>query len=355
MSEIKNILSADREIEIAATFLDDQLGFEYCIQHEINIVVLNNSLQNQTAYSFVMEVMANKPIPCLILDTGDAKEIDHPRALDYGIVDVLGVEYLDEHLVNPSYLMIKIKILSKLKLERFTTQIQTINQDQQIFPRANVKPAAPKETIISKSDTSPLMGEPSRTRFDSIIVIGASTGGPGLLVDLVSQLPVKLPPVVIVQHMPKGFVGQFAKRMDSQSKITVKKAEDGDQIEPGNVYVAPGGTHLELVQVASQVIIRLTLGNKVNFVRPAVDVTLNSAVKIYGDRVISVILSGMGSDGLEGSRSVKKEGGRVIALNESDSLIYGMNKNVIEAGIADFVSSLDDITFYILRFLKKWN
>jgi two-component system chemotaxis response regulator CheB len=144
--------------------------------------------------------------------------------------------------------------------------------------------------------------------------------------------------------MPDTFVGAFADRMNQNSRMNVKLAQEGDILRNGWIYVAPGGVHMELEKSSPRhVRVRFDDGAKVNFVKPAVDVTLFSAARIFKNRVISVVLTGMGSDGREGTRIVKKLGGQSIALKEEESIIYGMNKSVIDAGLADHILGMDGI------------
>jgi two-component system chemotaxis response regulator CheB len=162
-----------------------------------------------------------------------------------------------------------------------------------------------------------------------------------------------LPPVIVVQHMPIGFISAFASRLNRLSRIRVKEAVDGEVILPGTVYLAPGGQHLEFFRQADHTIsIRLTDGPPVNFVKPAVDITLKSSAQIYGSGTIGVILTGMGHDGRTGAKIVKEKGGKIICLNEADSDVYGMNKAVIEAGYADGVVSKRDLVPFIIRAIE---
>ena len=190
-------------------------------------------------------------------------------------------------------------------------------------------------------------------RLNRIIVIGTSTGGPKLLNEFVPKLPPNLPPVILVQHMPEGFTEKFSERLNRTAKTQVKEAEHGEIITSGNVYVAPGGYHLEIVLNENNMpSIMLTDRPPVNFVKPSVDVTLMSALNIYGSGVISVILTGMGSDGKIGSIEVKKMGGTVLALHESDTDLYGMNRSVIESGVVDEILKKNQLTSGIVRALE---
>ena len=144
--------------------------------------------------------------------------------------------------------------------------------------------------------------------------------------------------------MPEGkYIDSLSERINKFSAINVKKAEQGDAILPGNVYLAPSDSHMEVSFGFSKMNVNLIKGSPVNFVVPSVDVTLQSIARYFGHSSISLILTGMGNDGREGSREIKQYGGKVFALNKEDSVVYGMNRSVIEAGLVDKVLDLDSI------------
>jgi two-component system chemotaxis response regulator CheB len=181
------------------------------------------------------------------------------------------------------------------------------------------------------------------------IAIGISTGGPSALARLIPELPASLPvPVFVVQHMPPVFTRLLAERLDAKSRIRVVEAEDGATVAPGTVYVATGGRHLVLEQRATSIGLRLDDGPPENFCRPAVDVTLRSAVSVYGKSLLAVILTGMGSDGMLGARAVRAAGGRVLAQDEATSVVWGMPGRVVRDGAANAVLPLDQVAGEII-------
>ena len=181
-------------------------------------------------------------------------------------------------------------------------------------------------------------------RTPQAIVLGVSTGGPMALAKLVTSLPASLPiPVVIVQHMPPVFTALLAQRLDAQSAISVVEAEEDMPVLPGRVHIAPGGRHLKIESRANGLRFHLDDGPLENSCRPAVDVLFRSAAKHWGASALAVILTGMGSDGLEGVRILRGEGARVIAQDEQSSVVWGMPGSVVREGLADEVLPLDDI------------
>ena len=176
-----------------------------------------------------------------------------------------------------------------------------------------------------------------------LVAIGTSTGGPQALQSVITRLPGDLPcGVVVVQHMPPGFTKSLANRLDSLSKVSVKEAEDGDVIEPGHVYIAPGNYHMRVASEGSKRKIVLSQDPPVGNHRPAVNVLYDSVAPV-GKNLVAVIMTGMGCDGTEGMKKIKAQGGYSIAQDESTSVVYGMPKSVVDAGLADEVRPVTDI------------
>ncbi|MBN1581399.1 MAG: chemotaxis protein CheB, partial [Anaerolineae bacterium] len=182
---------------------------------------------------------------------------------------------------------------------------------------------------------------------DPVIVIGVSTGGPRALQKILSELPAVLPAaVVVVQHMPPGFTHSLAQRLDEHSSLTIREAVHGDRLARGQVLLAPGDFHLRL-EGRRQVL--LDQGPRRNYIRPSVDVTMETAARLHKSDVIGVVLTGMGSDGTEGARCIKDAGGIVIAEHESTCVVYGMPRSVIEAELADRVVPLPQVASTLIE------
>jgi two-component system chemotaxis response regulator CheB len=184
-----------------------------------------------------------------------------------------------------------------------------------------------------------------------VVLIGASTGGPGALYDIFSRLPKINVPILVVQHMPSGFTSSLAKRLNDISDLEVKVAEEGDFLKPGTVYIAPGDYHMT---VNNDTFINLNQGPTVKGVRPSIDVTLKSLAGVYGGRILSVILTGMGNDGSEGVRDIKKLGGKCIAQDQDSCIVFGMPEAIIEDKNADSVVPLNKIPEEIVHYLINW-
>jgi two-component system chemotaxis response regulator CheB len=174
------------------------------------------------------------------------------------------------------------------------------------------------------------------------VVVGASTGGPDALARLCAALPATAgSPVVIVQHMPELFTRLLAERLGRSCALEVSEAVEGDVVAPGRVLVAPGGRHLRLRVDAGSVVVALDDGPPVLSCRPSVDVTLLDAARVYADRLLAVVLTGMGKDGAAGASAVRSAGGRVLVQDAASSVVWGMPGAVVRAGAADAVLPLD--------------
>lgn len=198
---------------------------------------------------------------------------------------------------------------------------------------------------LSGEEKDPPTSHPAKVRFPDcrLVVIGTSTGGPAALQRILTQIPAEFPyPILLVQHMPKTFTQVFAERLNQQCKIAVKEAEDGDRLRPGLALLAPGGLQM-MIDPRQQDRVRVLEGDVKLTYKPSVDVTYASAARAYGSRVLALILTGMGADGCDGARLLKREGATIWAQNRESCTIYGMPQAVVNAGLADEVLDLEDI------------
>ncbi len=204
-------------------------------------------------------------------------------------------------------------------------------------PASPATPSAPVKVTLSQQDSYRLKNRPK------VLVIGASTGGPVALTEVLTPLPANFPlPIVLVQHMPENFTKAFAERLNKQCHIRVREAVDGDQLEPGLALLAPGGKQLMLDKRNGGCVRVLPDDDRVNY-KPSLDITFGSAANAYGDKVLGVVLTGMGSDGCKGARLLKDAGSSLWSQDEASCVIYGMPMAVAKAGLSDKVLSLKEI------------
>jgi two-component system, chemotaxis family, protein-glutamate methylesterase/glutaminase len=206
----------------------------------------------------------------------------------------------------------------------------------------------PKEEIKVKQNYQ--TQTPTYSKRVEVVLIGASTGGPKVLFDIITKLPENLNvPVLVVQHMPAGFTKAFAERLDKNSQLRVVEASDGDVIKQNYVYIAPGGYHMTI----SSGKIKLDTTPSIHGVRPAVDKLFISASETYTGGMVACICTGMGKDGADGVRAVKANGGFIVAQDEASSTVYGMPKAAYETGCVDLVvpdyKIANELTRFVIR------
>ena len=192
---------------------------------------------------------------------------------------------------------------------------------------------------------------PVAARTD-VVVIGTSTGGPQALTRLLTALPGGFPvPVVVALHIPAGYTESLARRLDEASAISVTEASDDLQLRPGLAVIARGGRHLEVRRQLERATVRFAQASSMSLYCPSVDLLFASAAAEFGSGVLGVVLTGMGDDGLEGSRAIRKAGGQVLAEAESSCVVYGMPRRVMEAGLAAAEAPIDEMAAAIVRHL----
>ena len=206
--------------------------------------------------------------------------------------------------------------------------------------------STPSRTPVSNTAA----GAGSRPRKVGIVAIGASTGGPNALAEMLEKIPKGfLAPVVIVQHMPKNFTAFLADRLDSRCALTVREAQNGSVLTPGCAWIAPGDLHIKVRQNGGQSYLVTDDGPLVNSCRPSVDVLFHSVADCFNSSTLAVVLTGMGQDGLEGCRSIVSVGGRIVVQDQSTSVVWGMPGNVANQGLAEAVLPCSDIGPEIVR------
>jgi len=295
----------------------------------------------------VQNIMQSSPTPILMLSslTFDGARITLD-ALDAGAMDFLPKKF--DEIAKHS---------EGMKKEIHSRILSILNSGKNKSSASGSKPAT--TAMVEKSPTSGpaasaaenskrAMADLGKIDCD-LVILGASTGGPVAIATVLHKIPAGFPvPIVVVQHMPEAFTPEFAKRLDGQLPIKVKHAEEGDRLEAGTVYIAPGGKQL-MFSRGSPVRIRIEKKDERICYHPSLDITFASAASIIGERVLSVVMTGMGNDGCEGARLLKDAGSKVWTQDENSSLIYGMPASVFNAGHSDLVLPLEDIARCLIK------
>jgi two-component system, chemotaxis family, protein-glutamate methylesterase/glutaminase len=223
-------------------------------------------------------------------------------------------------------------------LQTFTSELgRKVGEAVKKSPLTRIRTRVGGDVLTAPPRTTALAAR--RVSAGTLLVIASSTGGPRALGELVPRLPAELGAGgLLVQHMPPGFTASLAARLDGASALSVREARSGDVLDSGSLLVAPGGAHLRLSDDRR---LRLADDAPEGGLRPRADFTIADAARLYGRRVLLVVLTGMGKDGLEGAAAVKRAGGRVLVEAESTCTVYGMPRAIAEAGLADAVLPLD--------------
>ncbi len=219
---------------------------------------------------------------------------------------------------------------------------------RQFFEQTEPRPKVPKRAVSS-------LAAVAGAHHYSAVAVGVSTGGPMALEKLIPGLPVLPVPMLIVQHMPPTFTAQLAEHLTRRSKMPVREATQGMDVQPGHIYIAPGNYHLRVRRAGTGVIATLDQEPPENSCRPAVDVLFRSAAQVYGGEVLSVVLTGMGQDGLAGTRVLKAAGASSLVQDRSSSVVWGMPGAVVGAGLADQILPLSAIASEITKLTAPGN
>lgn len=337
---LTDLLQSDPQIEVVGTGRDGQDGVAKTLELQPDVVTLDIEMPRLDGFGALREIMAKRPTPVVMVSSHTSEGAEATiRALALGAVDFVakpsGSISLDMHVTRDD-LVARVKGAAGAtpRYRRWVTEPAPIQAPVSVPVRPATRPVLESYAL------------PRR-----LVLIGCSTGGPGALHQLIPKLPADLPAaVLVVQHMPPGFTKSLAQRLDELSPIRVKEAEAGERVQNGLVLVAPGGYHM-LVDPDGRV--RLSQDPPVHGVRPAVDKTFEATVPIWKDRMVGVILTGMGYDGGKGMVSLKKASGKTIAEDASTCVVYGMPKVAAELGAADQVLPIHEIGGAISRLVRE--
>ncbi len=331
---IKMMLEDEPTFEIIGTATNGEDAFDLVKKMKPDVVTLDIEMPGMSGLEVLERIMKEVPTPVIMVSSLSTEGADETiKALELGAVD-----FIPKSLSFVSLDIVKIK-------ESLIEKVKNIAaRGKAVFRHAN--PHGSKRHVIKISHSQ--VGRKIR-----VVTIGISTGGPKALLDVVPLLPGNFPrPVLIVQHMPPQFTKSLADRLDKMSEVNVKEAESGDVLQQGMVYIAPGGQHMTLKQNAANIQIVISDLPSDTLYKPSVDVMLNSVVAIYGSQILSVIMTGMGKDGLEGSKKIHENYGKILSESEESCVVYGMPKAIVDAGITDRIESSEGIAEAIVDFVS---
>lgn len=360
---VSEILSADINIQVVGTATNGKEAIDQALALKPDVITMDYEMPMMDGITAVRHIMQRCPTPVLMFSSltheGARVTLD---ALDAGAVDFLPKNFEDISR-NPE----KVKQLLCEKVHSISRSNRRFSSYSAPAPQPTAAPApAPSSSSSFSSFSSSIPARPApapapapvrssaagsssapKRKAYKLVAIGTSTGGPVALQRVLTQLPANFPaPIVLIQHMPAAFTKAFAERLDKLCRISVKEAEDGDILRPGLALLAPGGKQM---MVDGRGAVKILPGDERLNYKPCVDITFGSAAKSYGDKVLAVVLTGMGADGREGARLLKQGGSAVWAQDEASCVIYGMPMAIVKADLADAVYSLDDIGKHLVE------
>ncbi len=317
-------LSEDPNIEVVGTAFDPYSARDKIVLLKPDVLTLDVEMPRMDGVEFLRKLMPQYPIPVVMVsaltDRGKKITLD---ALDAGAVDFVTKPKAD--LVHGLQSMI-MELRAKVKMASIANVSHWKHKKLSAIP-------------VQKSTPAQALSEST----DKVIAIGASAGGTEAIREVITNLPVSMPGIVIVQHMPAGYTKMYSERLNDLSQLTVKEAESGDRIMPGRVLIAPGGFHLTVVRSGGFYHVECKPGAPVCGHCPSVEVMMLSMAQNVGSNAIGVILTGMGSDGAGGLKAMRDAGAQTMAQDEATCVVFGMPKVAWERGGVERLVPLDQI------------
>ena len=403
---LKEIIESDPTMQVVGEAKDGKEGVSLAASLHPDVITMDVEMPVMDGITAVKEIMAKTPTPILMFSSLTFEGANSTfKALEAGAVDFMPKNFDDiAHRREDGIkaLLNAIKAVSRSRVRGFrpalststsarpsslsatrpsstlssTTRTSTLSSTSSLSSRLSTTATAPAPTqgaalgqykkineLLSSEQGVPAAArkftfgdhKAETTAFKksgkshSLVAIGSSTGGPIALQEIIPKLPKLNVPVVIVQHMPGSFTNTFAARLDVMSQLHVVEAKDGDVLEPGTCYIAPGGKQMIFERFGLKTRIRIIQDTGRVTYNPCVDVSFASLAQIFGNKVLAMILTGMGSDGCEGCQLLKAKGSVIWAQNEETCVVYGMPQAVVNANVADLVLPLGDIAGCIVK------
>ena len=332
---VARAIAGEPGIEVIATAADPLFAIDKMRRAWPDVIILDIEMPRMDGLSFLKKLMAERPTPVVICSSlAESGSETAMQALAAGAVSIVT----------------KPKAGLKNFLEDATNDIiAAIRAAARANVRLLVRPPLARSGVTKGAiaTLSPIVVRAGATAMarttDQVIAIGTSTGGTQALEAILTQLPVTVPGIVIVQHMPEKFTAMFAERLNSLCAIEVREAKNNDRVLPGQALIAPGGRHMQLKRNGAQYHVDVSDGPLVNRHKPSVDVLFRSVARFAGKNALGVIMTGMGDDGARGLKEMHDAGAATIAQDEASCVVFGMPKEAIKLGAADRVLDLDQI------------
>jgi len=335
---LKEILNSDSQINVMGAVEDPYQAAQVIKKQVPDVITLDIEMPRMNGLTFLKKIMEQRPIPVVIISslTRKGAEISF-KALELGAVEVMEKPRMD----NPENIEeARIQICDKVKAA-------SVTKLKKHFKPLIVKPKFNADVVIQK------IARRVNLTTETLIAVGASTGGTEAIKDFLMGMPADSPGIVIVQHMPEKFTFSFAERLNQICPMRVKEAENGDYVERGKVLIAPGNYHMIVHAKGTGFTVEIKAGQLVNRHRPSVDVLFRSVAITAGHRAVAVLLTGMGDDGARGIGEIKEFGGYTITQDEASCVVYGMPKEALKYDQHAKILPLNQIAGHIQTFLAR--
>jgi len=313
------------DIEVVGQAADGREGVAKALELRPDVVTLDVQMPKMGGLETLERLMAEGPFRVLLLSslTSQGAEITL-RGLELGAIDFVDKTTAQGHM-------------------------NLLSLTEELRAKVRALAGAPREPRPAPATPLPPVTAPAGSRGAQVVAIGASTGGPTALQAIIPRLPKGFPAaVLVVQHIPVGFTKSLADRLAAKSPLVVREAVDGEPVRPGQVLIAPAGTHMKVAGRSHSAIVRLDDEPRQSLHRPSVDVLMGTVAEVYAKGSVGVVLTGMGQDGTQGLREIRRVGGKTLAEHEESCVIYGMPKAAIDAGVVDRAVPLPRIADEIL-------
>ena len=369
---LSEMINRDPELHVIGTASHGYEALQKAKTLQPDVITMDVNMPRMDGLKAVEHIMSTVPTPIVMISSltqkGAAVTI---QALDLGAIDFVpkpsGYVSLDiEELATE--IVAKIKLASKIRV------VRTVKQTQRLpYPVAQTRTpprhaggeraepqGAAKKSLKKRQETDVETAlrytlshiSPERYRFEKIVVIGCSTGGPQALNEILRYFPMNFAaPILIVQHMPQKFTEKLAELLNSRIQLTVVEAREGQKLQRSMVYIAPGAYHMKILPERTITLVPGKLNLSIPC--PSVDILMQSVSEVFGKHAIGVILTGMGNDGVAGMNAIKDAHGATIAQDEETSLVFGMPKMAIESGCVDSIAPLEKIADEVMEFVGK--
>ncbi len=351
---LASFINAQPDLECVGAASDPYVAREMIRNLNPDVLTLDVEMPRMDGIDFLERLMRLRPMPVVMVSTLTERGADITlRALELGAVDFVAKPRVgvSQGLQDAAGDIIdKIRVASRARIGRRVGAPPAAASACQSSLRT--PPALPSCSAVAAA-VARAPGGAVRHGTEKLVAIGASTGGTEALRAILTRLPADFPAVVITQHMPPGFTRSFAERLDSQCRIRVKEAADGERLMPGHAYIAPGGRHLRVDRSGANYVAVVDDSAPVNRHRPSVDVLFASVASRVGPNAVGVMLTGMGRDGADSMRAMRDAGAFNLSQDEASCVVYGMPREAVAAGAVHETVALDAIASRLVEHLRS--